>query len=45
MYGHPSYYPPFPFLTIYPPHPANFRFAYPTVDTKVFTHSVKAFHL
>lgn len=43
MYGHPSYYPPFPFLTIYPPHPANFRFAYPTADPKMFTHSVKAF--
>jgi hypothetical protein len=43
MFRYIGYDPPFPFFPVYPTIHANCRFAYPTVDTKIFSKSVKAF--
>jgi hypothetical protein len=41
MFPYMRYDPPFPFY--FPATQANFRFAYPAIDTKIFSKSVKAF--
>jgi hypothetical protein len=43
MFRYIGYDPPFPFFPVYPTIHANCRFAYPAVDTKIFSKSVKAF--
>lgn len=43
MFPYIRYNSPFPYFPIYPPTQADIRFAYPAVDTKIFSKSVKAF--
>lgn len=43
MFEYIRYDPPFPYFPIYPTNQAQFRFAYPTVSTKIFTQSLKNF--
>lgn len=44
MYGYFSYYPTFPSLSAFADAQSLPRFTYPTIDTKIFSHSVKSFH-